>query len=150
MNGKTLIIAGLIFAAIFGAALWYFQTRGFYRELAKEPLVVGGTTYAVSEWKGIDASSSPIKRRLCLRLTAETATKIAAAQKPVKDAEPLTAPDWFDCFDARQIHKDLEAGLAKAFVAGPSTFKGVDDYIAVYPDGRAYVWRQLQPEFRGR
>lgn len=148
MQGRTLILGGLVFAAVFGGMLWYFQTRGFYRELPPEPLVIGGKTYAVAMWKGIDATSSPLKRRLCLRVSAETVARIGSEQPARTDGVPLTAPGWFDCFDARRIHMDLVAGRAALYLAGASPFKGVDDYVAVYPDGRAYLWRQLQPIYR--
>ena len=26
----------------------------------------------------------------------------------------------------------------------------VDEYLALYPDGRAYIWRELQPEFKNQ
>lgn len=148
MKGRFLLVpAGLMLAA-FTAALVYFQFYAFYDELEEQPLDVMGTVYPVSAWNGIDAFSSPLKKRVCLSVSAETVARIAAEQSVAEDAEPLVAPDWFECFDARQISRDIDAGRAKTYLMGGSDFDGVDEYLALYPDGRGYVWRQLKPEFR--
>jgi len=150
MSGRTLVIFGAAGLIIFAVALWYFQTRAFYHDLPRAPLVIGATEYPVTEWQGIDADTSPLMRRVCLKVAPETARQIAADQKPRADAEPLTGPGWFGCFEARALAQDLESGRAAAYSPGPSPFEGVDDFLALYPDGRAYLWRQLRPEFRDR
>ena len=56
---------------------------------------------------------------------------------------PLIAPSWFSCFNAKQIGADLENGAAVAFLSEENIHPGVDRVIAVYPDGRAFAWQQL-------
>ena len=58
-------------------------------------------------------------------------------------AAPTYGPRWFDCFDADQIGHDLETGAALAYLSQPEIHPDVDRVIAVYPDGRAYGWHQL-------
>ena len=57
--------------------------------------------------------------------------------------EPLTAPGWFDCFDAVAIGEALEKGEAIAFLSQANIHPGVDRVVAVFPDGRAFAWHQL-------
>lgn len=59
------------------------------------------------------------------------------------DPVPLTAPSWFDCFDAQAIGAALEDGAAIAFVSAENISYGVDRIVAVMPDGRGFVWHQL-------
>ena len=59
-------------------------------------------------------------------------------------AEPLVAPGWFDCFDAVKIGRALETGEAIAFLSEATIHPDVDRVVAVFPDGRAYAWHQLQ------
>ena len=61
---------------------------------------------------------------------------------------PLIAPGWFDCFDAMQIGAELEAGAAMAFLSEPDIHPGVDRVVAVFPDGRAFAWHQLNESHR--
>ena len=60
---------------------------------------------------------------------------------------PLTAPFWFKCFNAERITKDLEDGKASAFLFKKEEFDGIDNVIAIYPDGRSYRWRQLNSKY---
>ena len=150
MRGRFLLLAGGGALAIFTGLLWYFQFYAFYEDLAEQPLVIGGTSYPVEHWQGIDASSSPLKRRVCLQVSEPVAGQISAEQTALAEAEPLVAPDWFECFNAKQIARDLEAGKAQAFALGASGFEGLDDVFALYPDGRGYLWRQLQERYRNQ
>ena len=59
------------------------------------------------------------------------------------DAEPLVAPSWFDCFDAVQLGADIENGEAIAFLGVANIQYGIDRLVAVYPDGRAFAWHQI-------
>lgn len=148
MTAGRLLAGGLVaFALIFGAALWYFQVYAFYDDLAPEPLAFGDTTYEVTGWQGIDAASSPLKRRVCLTVSPETARRIADDQPETDTATPLVAPYWFDCFDAGQLTADLATGHAAGYRIGPSEFDGVNDYLALYEDGRAYLWRQVDEKY---
>jgi hypothetical protein len=58
-------------------------------------------------------------------------------------AEPLVAPRGFDCFDAEAIGRALETGEALAFLSEPDIHLGVDRVVAVFGDGRAFAWQQL-------
>ncbi|MFK7945166.1 MAG: DUF6446 family protein [Paracoccaceae bacterium] len=147
MTGRTLLIGFGALLTAFTAALWYFQFHAFYEDLPQQPLIIQGTEYPAETWQGTDASSSPLKRRICVTFTADVVAQITTALTALAKAEPLVAPDWFECFDAKQITRDIAAGKAVAYLMGPSTFEGVDAYIAIYPDGRGYVWRQLDPKF---
>ena len=137
MPGRTLMIALLAFTALFAAVLWYFQTYAFYAEMGAESVMIGGQEYSVSNYRGIDAVTSPIKRRACFEMHGTIDAPIA------ENPTPLVAPSWFDCFDAREIHEALEAGEAVAYVAEAQEFEGVDRLVARFPDGRAYEWRQF-------
>jgi len=57
-------------------------------------------------------------------------------------ARPQPAPASLACYDAGQIGADLAAGTAVAFLSARNIAPGVDRVVAVYPDGRAYVWQQ--------
>jgi hypothetical protein len=145
VSGKRLMTAFLAVVAVFAAALVYFQFFAFYeRSAGLTVLEAGGRTIAVAEWEGIDAATSPLKRRACFR--ADPAAFAVFELAP--DAEPLVAPFWFRCFDARTIAEDLAAGRAAAHVLERDVPAGFDLMAAVYPDGRVYLWRQLGAAFR--
>ncbi|MEM7523220.1 MAG: DUF6446 family protein [Pseudomonadota bacterium] len=137
MSGR-LIAGGLVaFALLFGAALWWFQTRGHYQEVVGlDEVVIAGVATPVVGYRGIDAVSSPLKLRGCF--TAEPLTG-----PPAPEAEPLIAPAWFDCFDAEALATDIAAGAATAILAEFNTPYGFDRIVAAYPDGRAFQWRQI-------
>jgi hypothetical protein len=147
MSGKALVTGLGILLILFTAGLWYTQFHAYYYDLPPEPLVIEGTEYPVETWIGTDASSSPLKRRVCVTFTEEVAQTILAAHSHLDEAEPLVAPDWFECFDAGQIDRDVASGTANAFKMGPSGFDGVDDYLALYPDGMGFIWRQILPDY---
>lgn len=152
MMGKLLAGLIVITALIAGGAMYYFQVYGFYDAVdASSPdaevnitnLVTGSAEpMLISGFEGIDSESSPIRYRACFTtpmsnaMMTETFTTYASA-------EPLVAPDWFSCFDARTIGSDLEAGAATAYLGEENIIYGVDRVIAVYDDGRAYAWHQI-------
>lgn len=146
MTGRALMIGLLAFTALFGVALWWFQTRAFYEEIEAGTVTVQGASYPVSEWQGIDAATSPLKLRACFRLGAEARAAIARLE-PYDEATPLTAPGWFDCFDAATLTTDIRAGRATPYLAAEEEFDGANRILALYDDGRAFMWRQLTPEF---
>ncbi|RED13866.1 DUF6446 family protein [Pontivivens insulae] len=145
MNGKLFMSLFVGFALIFGVALWYFQVYAFYEETEADSVMAGGVEIPVTDWRGIDADTSPNKLRACFTVDPADFTDLPPAPNP----DPLVAPGWFDCFEAEQIASDLEAGLATAYLAGDETPEGAFEYeilrfIAVYPDGRAYLWRHYR------
>lgn len=138
-----------MFAVIAGGAMYYLQVYAFYDELPAvdevtllsivseqpEPL-------AIDNFKGIDSDSSPVRFRACFDVTLSLAT-LTETFVLADDAVPLVAPSWFDCFDAQALGTDLESGTALAFVGSENTPYGIDRIVAVYDDGRAYAWTQI-------
>lgn len=151
MIGK--LVAGFIMVTglAAGIAMYYLQVYAYY-----EPVVATGTddvmlTTIVSEapepilyedFEAIDATSSPIRYRACFTTTMShpllTETYVSYDQ-----AEPLVAPDWFDCFDAVEIGKALENGEALAFLGTENIEYGIDRVVAILPDGRGFAWHQI-------
>ena len=72
MSGRVLTLGLVFFALVFGAALWWFQTRAYYAPIeGVEEIVVAGVPIPVEDWEGIDADTSPLKLRACFRLALD-------------------------------------------------------------------------------
>lgn len=149
--GKILVGAIVIVAAFAGVFMWYTAERAFYEPAAFQPgaeiRLVPLTGYqpeaiVVNGIEGIDADSSPIKFRACFT-TPLSLAMLTETYRTYEGAEPLVAPNGFDCFDAEAIGKALETGEALAFLSEPEIHPGVDRVVAVFGDGRAYAWQQL-------
>lgn len=146
---RILIVGMLVVAAVFGGAMYYLQVYAYYEDVvaAQGDITLTATdssapiTLPFSDFTGIDAVSSPLRYRACLSTDIDTATLATAV--PLPFAEPRIAPRWFDCFDARQIGADLQGGLATAYLGTANLQYGIDRVIAVYPDGRAYIWHEI-------
>lgn len=154
--GKAIVGAIVIVAAIAGGVLWYTAERAYYTpvafrtgaEIRLVPLTSDQPEAIIVEGiEGIDADSSPIKFRACFTTPLTLAT-LTETYRDYPGAEPLVAPSGFDCFDAEAIGKALETGEALAFLSEPDIHPGVDRVVAVFPDGRAYAWQQLNAEFK--
>ncbi|MGF1447193.1 MAG: DUF6446 family protein [Pikeienuella sp.] len=141
VSGRLIVIGLLGVTAVFAVVLVYMQFFAFYEETDAAAVEIAGQSYRVTEWQGIDAGSSPLKLRACFRIEGTVDAPVAA------DPTPLVAPYWFDCFDAAAIAGALEAGEATAYLAAAEERHGADRMVAVFPDGRAYMWRQLTAEF---
>ena len=152
------IIAGFIVisAAIAGFALWYTAERAYYLPVSLTPgqeirLVSVATgqpePIPVSAIEGIDADSSPIKFRACFQTPLSLAT-LTETYVLYDGAEPLNAPSNFPCFDAQAIGAALEQGEALAFLSEPGIHDGIDRVVAVFPDGRAFAWQQLNDTYK--
>ena len=141
ITGKGLVIGLVGFTVLFGLALWYAQTHAWYDRVAGlESITAGGETIAVREYAGLDGTSSPLKLRGCF-----TVDPAALADLPeAKDAAPLTTPGWFDCFDAPAIGAALARGEARAVLAARDEPQGFDRIITYFPDGRAFLWREVR------
>lgn len=145
MNGRPLVIGLLGTALLAGAAMYWLQVYAFYDRLP-ETTVLRVTTdsgvepLSVAEFDGIDANSSPLRFRACATLAQPQELQHAT---PATDPDPLTAPGWFACFDAAEIGAALRRGDATAWLSEREIHRGVDRIIAVYPDGRAFAWHQL-------
>ncbi|MCX7890362.1 MAG: DUF6446 family protein [Rhodobacteraceae bacterium] len=151
MNGR--IVGGFLVlsALVAGAAIWYLQEYGYYAEVpasapeaaitltgldgVAEPLVTAG-------FRGIDAGSSPLRFRACFTTPVSLAT-LTETFRIYDHPTPLIGPRWFDCFDAGRLTEDLETGAAVAFLGKAGIHPGVDRVVAIYPDGRAFAWHQL-------
>ena len=144
MSGRRLVSGFLVFLALFAAALIWFQFFAYYqRQRDVTALPVPGAPVPIEGYDGIDATSSPLKLRGCFRIDPAAAAVLPVA----KGATPLVAPFWFRCFDAGQLTRDLASGAATARLVSHDTPEGFDLMLAVYPDGRGYLWRQLAAEF---
>ena len=147
MNGKWLVgLSGVAIAAL-GIGMYYAQVYAYYEETQADTVAVAGNPVPVADWRGIDADTSPNKLRACFTVDPQVFAEVDLAPYP----EPLLAPDWFECFDARAIAADLERGEATAYLAEDETPAGAEGYeilrmIAVYPDGRAYMWRHYREQ----
>ena len=131
------MITGLLgFTLLFGMAFWWFQEHAFYEETQADKVEIAGQVYPVTQWEGITSTSSPLKMRACF-LIRETVEAL-----PALAPEPLVAPGWFKCFNAEFIAENLARDYAKAYVAERNDPKGFDRIVAVFPGGRAYMWRQ--------
>ena len=144
MSGRRLVIGLLLFAAVFGVALYWFQVFAFYeRRSGTDTLPVPGAPVAIADYDGIDSASSPLKLRGCFRVDPAAVAALPVAAAPT----PLVAPFWFRCFDAGALTRDLAAGAATARLVAHDLPEGFDMMVAVYPDGRGYLWRQLNDRF---
>ena len=101
----------------------------------------------VENIEGIDADSSPLRFRACFTTPLTQATLTETYQLYDRPT-PLTAPGWFDCFDADAIGEALERGEALAFLSQANIARGVDRVVAVFPDGRAFAWHQLNDTYK--
>ncbi|MCY1127757.1 DUF6446 family protein [Frigidibacter sp. RF13] len=153
MNGK--IVAGtiVITALLAGMALYYAQEYAYFRaiepasaeaEIGLQPIAgaIAEPMLVTSDFEGVDANSSPLRFRACF-MTPMSLAMLTESYVIYEKPTPLNAPSWFDCFDASLIGADLEAGKAVAFLSEENIAPGVDRVVAVYPDGRAYAWQQL-------
>ena len=149
--GKLIVGAIVIVSAIAGGFLWYTAERAYYTPVAFQPgaeiRLVPLTSdqpeaIIVNGIEGIDADSSPLKFRACF-ITPMTVAMLTESYRIYEKPTPLFAPRWFSCFDAQAIGEDLETGKAVAILSDENIKPGVDRVVAVYPDGRAYAWQQL-------
>ena len=144
MNGKRFIFLFLAGVLFFSVALFYFQNYAYYElKDMRQNILLGNKRYKISSYQGIDAESSGLKLRECFVLDTLEDIDLPKYEKPT----PLTAPFWFDCFNAERITKDLDNGKASAFLLKKEEFDGIDNVIAIYPDGRSYRWRQLNTKY---
>lgn len=153
MTGKFAAGFIVISALVAGIAIYYLQVYAFYEEVAFTPgqeitlttLESGQPEPILAEdVTGIDATSSPLRFRACFT-TPLSQAMLSETYVAYEGAEPLVAPSWFDCFDAVEIGTALERGEALAFLSQANVHTDVDRVVAVFPDGRAYAWTQLNP-----
>lgn len=141
----------MLAALVGGAAIYWLQVYGFY-----EPVEVSGSTdveltllvtgepepILYEDFTAIDAESSPIRYRACFTTNLSEAL-LTETYEMVEHAEPRNAPEWFDCFDAKEIGRALEKGEALAFMGTENVIYGIDRLVAILPDGRGFVWHEI-------
>ncbi len=131
--------------------MYWLQVYAFYSPVSLEAgalmrlTPIGSTVpeaIIAENFEGIDATSSPLRFRSCFTTPLSLGTLTETYQLYEK-ADPLLAPGWFGCFQAARIGAALKSGEAVAFLSEAGIASGVDRVIAVYPDGRAFGWHQL-------
>lgn len=155
MSGKLIGVLLVAIAVIAGAGLYYLQVYHFYEPVSADAVEIRLTSVAtgepeivpVSDLEAIDASSSPIRFRACFT-TPLSWPLLTETYTLYEQAEPLVAPGWFGCFDAVDIGSALESGAAIAFLGEAEIEDGVDRVVAVFDDGRAFAWHQLNETYR--
>ena len=156
MNGK-LVAGGIVLTGLVaGIAMYWLQVYAFYEPVSFTPgteitlVPLEGAmpeAIVVENIEGIDADSSPLRFRACFTTPLTQATLTETYQLYDRPT-PLTAPGWFDCFDADVIGEALERGEALAFLSQANIARGVDRVVAVFPDGRAFAWHQLNDTYK--
>lgn len=154
MGGKIVGVGLLVVALVAGVSLYYLQVYAFYEEIKQDAAVVELTSIYSGEpeeiiaddFVGIDSTSSPIRYRGCFT-TPMSQALLSETYVSYDKAVPLIGPGWFPCFDAKAIGTDLEEGLALPFLSKADVSNGVDRVVAIYPDGRAFIWHQLNDKF---
>jgi hypothetical protein len=154
LGGKLVGVGILLFALIAGATLYYLQVYAYYDEVETGETTIQLTSIVSGEpeeiiadgFEGIDSESSPIRFRGCFT-TPMSHSLLTETYVSYDKAVPLIGPKWFSCFDAKVIGADLEEGVALPFLSQADITNGVDRVVAIYPDGRAYVWHQLNDKF---
>ena len=144
MNGKVLVLGLLTFTVGFSALLYYFQVFAYYHKVDNLSFIkVLNQKVPVKNYQGIDSITSGLKLRGCFAVNKEDFSDLPILSR----ATPLSAPFWFRCFDHVEIQKALSSGEAKAFLAAVNEKDGIDRVVAVYSDGTAFQWRQLNSKF---
>lgn len=149
--GKLAAGAIVVTALVAGIAMYWLQVYAYYDEVVFEPgneirlmPVVGDVPEAIlaDDVKGIDADSSPLRFRACFT-TPMSQAMLTENYRLYDVPEPTVGPGWFDCYDAEAIGEALEAGEALAFLSEHLPHYGMDRVVAVFPDGRAFAWHQI-------
>jgi hypothetical protein len=152
MTQVRIAIVGILMSALIaGVALYYLQIYAYYDEVTAEQVgevqltsVVSGKSEPIlfENFKAIDSDSSPIRFRACFD-TPLSQAMLSETYTVLSEAEPLVAPAWFDCFDAREIGEALEDGDAIAFMGVENITYGIDRIVAIMSDGRGFSWHQI-------
>lgn len=150
MTGRIVVVLIVLSSLIAGACLYYLQVYHYYAPVTVENARLQLTSVATGEpetiltekIEAIDASSSPIRFRACF-MTPMSQAMLSETYELRDDAVPLTAPGWFECFDADEIGDALADGRALAFTGQNNIAYGVDRIVAIFDDGRGFVWHQL-------
>lgn len=149
--GKFLAMFIMLTALIGGGSMYWLQVYGLYDEVAvsgsadvQMTLLVTGEPEPIlyEQFQAIDSDSSPIRYRACFT-TNMSSGLLTETYELYENAVPLTGPKWFDCYDAREIGLAIENGEALSFMGTKDVVYGVDRVVSILPDGRGFVWHQI-------
>ena len=149
--GKVLTVLLVVCALAGGIFMYYQQVYAYYYEVkpngTSDVQITSLTTGApepivYEDFRAIDADCSPIRYRACFT-TPLSLDQIRKTYVADADAVPLTAPGWFDCFDAKELGAAIEDGTALAFLGKENVEYGIDRIVAVRDDGRGWAWNQI-------
>jgi len=158
MNATRLAIVFILGSGLLaGVGLTYLQNYAGWAELDQDQVgniqlqsVVSGALepILIENVRGLDTVKDGVRLsgELSFRACFTTPQSLAMLTETyaIKDnAEPLTSPNWFDCYDAREVGQAVETGDAIAFVGQENITYGVDRVVAIFADGRGFVWHQL-------
>lgn len=155
MTGKHVVALIGLTSVVAGAVMYYLQVYYYYEDVSAEIAEIRLTRAATGQpapipardIRAIDADSSPLRFRACFT-TPLSQTALAADFLAYDGPTPLTGPGWFDCYDAVAVGQALERGEAMAFLSRRDIRDGVDRVVAVFDDGRAFVWHQLNEKYQ--
>ena len=140
MKGSLMISGILSATVIMGGGLWYALQIAPYEETKGQSTIFAfDEELEVSNYHAINGSTSPLKFRACF----DVDWSYDPSDTYKNEATPLVGPKWFSCFDAKQITSDIASSAATVKLATSNEPFGTTTYIAHYPDGRAFMWRQL-------
>lgn len=149
--GKIAAGAIVVSSVVAGALMYYLQVYAYYDEVSAEPGKEVVLTPIASQtpepivaegFAGIDSESSPLRYRACFT-TPLSLAMLTETYQMFDNPEPLIGPGWFDCYKAEEIGAALESGEALAFLSEPLGHYGMDRVVAIYGDGRGFVWNQI-------
>lgn len=146
LAGRAATVALLGISALLGILLWYAVNYGHY-DSADYSDATGLEWLEISEFNAIKGSASPLKFKACFVASADPRA-ISSKHKTHEHPVPLVAPRWFSCFDANMIGAALESGEARAYLIRENISDGIDRVAAVFADGRAFAWHQLNGKFK--
>ncbi len=158
MNATRIAILAILIPAFLGGAFMYWNlVYAGYAELngdevgeiqlinvssgQSEPIMLENVKAIDTVKEGVRLSG-PVSFRACFT-TPSSLAMLSETYVAHENAVPLNAPSWFDCFDAQAIGAALESGEAIPFMSQENISYGVDRVVAILPDGRGYVWHQL-------
>ena len=124
MKGNIFVILLLSFTLLFGATLWYFQNYAYYErnDVNDMTITLMGTGSKINveldEIKSINSSTSPLKFRSCLKINSQ-ALETIENYLPYSEGIPLRAPNWFKCFNVKNITNDYS-----------KTFESLTSYVS--------------------
>ena len=148
MSGNVFVVLLTSFALVFGLALWYFQNYAYYEKNNLNNITMTLLNSGKEEpakfnnIQSINSQTSPLKFRSCFELQSDGSSWLDK-YLPYENATPLRPPSWFNCFNVEKITSDLKLGLAKSYLSKANIEYGIDRVIAVYPNGLAYSWHQI-------